>query len=292
MSDPSSPLASFSSALADLVAAGATHVVEVQSHRSLASGFFWREDLVVTPDETLADEGEILIERADGTVLTAELVGRDPTTDMALLRVAGGAGSPVAFAAEPIRAGALTLALGAAESAPLVAFGTVAAVGPAWQSMRGGVIDARIELDLRLRRRAEGGLAMGVDGQPFGMAVRGPRGRAIVIPAATIDRVAGQLLQHGRVPRAYLGAGLRDVPLDDGTSGAMVMTIDAAGPAAAAGMRQGDIIVAWAGQQVRHVGAVLRTLRAQAVGAKVQVGVTRAGEPVALTVTIGDRPPE
>ena len=291
MPDPTSPLASFSSALADLVAASAPPVVEVQSHRSLASGFCWREDLVVTPDETLAEEDEILIERADGTVLSAELVGRDPSTDVALLRVAGGSGAPVAFAREPVRAGALALALGAADSAPLVAFGTVAAVGRAWQSMRGGTIDARVELDLSLRRRGEGGLAIGADGEPFGMAVRGPRGRAIVIPSATIDRVAGQLLQHGRVPRAYLGAGLRDVPLDGGT-GAMAMTLDANGPAAAAGMRQGDIIVAWAGQKLRHVGALLRTLRTHAVGSQVQVGGTRGGTPIELTVTIGDRPPE
>ena len=286
------PLASLSSALADLVAAATPHIVEVESHRSLASGFFWREDLVVTPDETLADEGEVRIERADGTVLTAERVGRDPSTDVALLRIVGGTGTPAQFATERIRAGALVLALGAAESAPLIAFGAVAAVGPAWQSMRGGTIDAQIELDLRLRRRAEGGLALGADGSAFGMAVRGPRGRTLVRPAATIERVAGQLLQHGRVPRPYLGAGLRDVPLTGGGTGAMVMTLDAAGPAAAAGIRQGDILVTWAGQPVRDVGALLRRLRAEAVGSVVRLGLTRGGEPLDLDVMLGDRPPE
>lgn len=115
-----------------------------------------------------------------------------------------------------MRPGALALIVAAAESATLIAFGGIAAVGSAWQSMRGGTIDARIEMDLRLRRRAEGGLAIDGGGQAFGMAVRGSRGRTLVIPAATIERVATQLLEHGRVPVAYLGAGLKDVPLDDG----------------------------------------------------------------------------
>ena len=292
MTVTSSPLAPLSAALADIVARCAGSVVEVQSHRSLASGFFWRADLIVTPDETLAEDGEILIERADGTVLPAELVGRDPTTDVALLRIAGGSGTPIVFAAEQVRPGSLAIALGAAESTPLVAFGVVAAVGPAWQSMRGGTIDARIDLDLCIRRRAEGGLAIAADGQPFGMAVRGPRGRAIVIPSKTIDRVADQLYRHGRVPRAYLGAGLRDVPLDDGTSGAMVLTVDAAGPAAAAGLRQGDIITMWQGHRVGYVSTLLRVLRTHTVGTEVPIGLIRGGVTMELIVTIGDRPPE
>jgi S1-C subfamily serine protease len=172
----------------------------------------------------------------------------------------------------------------------LIAFGGIAAVGAAWQSMRGGTIDARIELDLRLRRRAEGGLAVDSTGSAFGMAVRGPRGRTLVIPAATIDRVARQLLAHGRVQIAYLGVGLKDVPLDDGGHGAMVMTIDRESPAARAGLHQGDIILSWAGQRMPHVGALLRTLRATPIGTEVMLGVRRGGAPLEVAVTIGDRP--
>src|SRR3546814_8173655 len=89
MARQSSPFADLSSALADAVATTSPHIVEVQSHRSLASGFFWREGLIVTPDETLAEDGKIEVELADGTVLDATLVGRDPATDVALLRVEG-----------------------------------------------------------------------------------------------------------------------------------------------------------------------------------------------------------
>lgn len=223
------PFAAFSDALADIVAAASHSVVEIQSHRSLATGFIWRDGLVVTPDETLAEEGRILVEGADGSVCAAKLVGRDPATDIALLRVEGILTPASPAVGLPVRPGALALIVAAAESTPLVVFGSVAVAGPAWQSMRGGTIDARIEIDVRLRRRAEGGLAIDARGGAFGMAVRGPRGRTLVIPSATIERVAGQRLEHGRMPIAYLGAGLQDVPLDDGGRGAMVMSLDADG---------------------------------------------------------------
>src|SRR5258706_9955309 len=127
MARQSSPFADLSSALAETVAAVSPHIVEVQSHRSLASGFFWREGLVVTPDETLAEDGKIEIELADGTVLDATLVGRDPATDIALLRVEGAKAEGVAFGSDAVRPGALALIVAAAESAPLVALGGVAA---------------------------------------------------------------------------------------------------------------------------------------------------------------------
>ena len=286
----SSPLAELSASFADLAAATTPSIVEVQSRHSLASGFVWRDGLVITPDETLADEGSIEIEESDGTVRSATLIGRDAATDIALLRVEGLKAPVAALTDMAVRPGALALIVAAADSAPLIAFGGIAAVGAAWQSMRGGTIDSRIELDLRLRRRAEGGLAMDGAGGAFGMAVRGPRGRTLVIPAATIDRVARQLLDHGRVQIAYLGVGLKDVPLDDGGHGAMVMTLDRESPAARAGLHQGDIILSWAGQRMPHVGALLRTLRATAIGTEVVLGVRRGGAPLEVVVTIGDRP--
>jgi S1-C subfamily serine protease len=89
----------------------------------------------------------------------------------------------------------------------------ITAAGPAWQTMRGGTIAARIEMDLRLRPRAQGGLGIAGRGLAIGKAVRGPRGRTLVIPATTIDRIAGQFVEHGRVATAYIGVSLKDVPL-------------------------------------------------------------------------------
>lgn len=290
MSGQSLPFSDLSFAFAAMVATASPQIVEVQSHHSLASGFFWRDGLIVTPDETLAQDGKIEVELCDGSVLEAALVGRDPATDIALLRVGATNAKVARFGPDAVRPGELTLIVAAAESTPLVAFGVISASGPAWQSMRGGMIGARIEMDIQLRYRAQGGLAFDGRGRCFGMAVRGPRRRTLIIPAETIDRIAGQLAEHGRVPIAYLGATLKDVPLNAGGSGAMVMTLDFGGPAAAGGLHQGDIILSWAGRRMPHSGALLRALRATPVGSQVMLGLQRSGSPLELGVAIGDRP--
>ena len=152
-------LKAFSDAIARLVANAAPGVVSVHSHRSRASGFIWRPGLIVTADETLADEGDISVGFADGEALPATLAGRDHTTDIALLRVNDTARQPASFTTSAVAAGSLAVTVGRDQGHPVVASGAVAVAAGAWRSMRGGDIDARIELDLRLRRVAEGGLA-------------------------------------------------------------------------------------------------------------------------------------
>jgi S1-C subfamily serine protease len=282
-------LSQLSSAIVETAAAAAPSIVEVASHRSLASGFVWREGLIITADETLAEEGEVLVEFSDGAQHRVSVVGRDPSTDIALLRVEGVTTQPASLSKDLPRPGALVVVAAAAESAPLVAFGSTSAVRPAWQSMRGGKIDARIELDLRLRRRAEGGLALSADGRAIGMVVRGPRGRTLVIPSATIDRVAPLLLEHGAVPRGYLGLGLNEVAMPGGGHGAMVVSVDPDGPGAAAGILQGDIILRWNGDPVPSVHRLVRALDHESIGKPVTLAIRRAGQEVEATVTIGSQ---
>jgi S1-C subfamily serine protease len=157
--------------------------------------------------------------------------------------------------------------------------------------MRGGEIDARIELDLSLRRRAEGGIALDADGRAFGMTVFGPRRRVLVIPGATIARVGAQLESHGKVARGYLGLGLQPVRLDrDSGVGAMVMSVDPQGPGAKAGVLQGDVITAWDGKPLGSVGALLRALGPDSVGSKVALSVSRGGETRTVDLVISQRP--
>lgn len=289
--DPNQSLIHLSDALADAVAATAPSLVSIHSHRARSSGFAWRPDLVVTADEALAEDGEIAVTLPGGDPRPASIVGRDPTTDVALLRVDGGRLPAVSLAVEPTRAGALVLAVGGGEGVPLQAFGAVALAGPGWRSLRGGEIDARIELDLRLRREAEGGLVINASGQALGMAVFGPRRRVLVIPSATIERVAAKLETHGRVARGYLGLGLQPVRVD-GVEGAgvMIMSVDRDGPGAAAGVVQGDVIVAWDGRPLGSARALLRALGPDSVGKTVTLGLRRGGSPIELPITIGERP--
>lgn len=283
----STPLSSLSSALADVVARVAPSIVSVHSHRSRSTGFVWKSGLIVTADEALADEGDVQIALPDGSTVAATIAGRDHTTDIALLRTDSGI-APVKLATAVPALGTLSVVVSTNRDAPSAALGMVSVSGKGWRSLRGGEIDARIELDVRLRPSQEGGLALDASGEAFGMAVLGPR-RVLVIPTATIERVAAQLEARGRIARGYLGLGLQPLRLDDGV-GAMVMSVDKTGPAATAGIRQGDVIVAVNDQKLSGVRALSRTLGPASVGQVVDVAVRRGGEPASFKVTIGERP--
>ena len=291
MSDTSipSPLGAFSAAVAELVRGAALSVVSVKSERAHSSGFVWRSGLIVAAENALADDGEIEIVAHDGASTRAELVGRDPSTDVALLRVQRTDLPQVSPSPRAAAAGALALVVAAREGAAAASLGIVSYAGPQWRSMRGGLIDARIELSTALRRSSEGGLALDAEGRAFGMAVFGPRRRTLVIPLATINRVAATLVAKGRVARGYLGLGLQPVKLEGGGLGLMAISV-AKGPGAAAGVKQGDVIVAWNGEPLRGLHHLMRLLGSDSVGATAKLSLRRAGEPLELDLTIGERP--
>lgn len=285
------PLNNLSSALSGLVAKFASSIASVHTPRSQSSGFIWRPGVIVTAEQALPEEGEVTVTLPGGDRVATQLVGRDPTTDVALLRFDQANLQPVLLATSPVLAGALAIAVGAEDGGPAAALGLVSRAAGPWRSMRGGEIDARIELDLRLRQSAEGGLAIDAAGKAIGMVVFGPRRRVLVIPSATIERVAAKLESHGRVPRGYLGLGLRPIAIEGGDrSGAIVMSIDPQGPGAAAGIHQGDILVAWNGEPIRHVQSLLRALGPDSVGQKITLELRRAGEPRQVPLTIAERP--
>ena len=292
MSDQSAPslLLSLSASLAAIVRDVAPSLVSVQSPRAQSTGFAWRPGLVVAAENALADDAEHSIVAHDGASSPAHVVGRDPSTDVALLRIER-IDLPKAPPIAPAPAtGALAVVAGAREGAANAALGVVSFVGPQWRSLRGGVIDARVELDAALAGASEGGLALDASGQALGMAVFGPRRRTLVIPMTTIDRVAELLATKGRIARGYLGLGLQPVKLDGGGTGAMAISVDPKGPGAAAGVRQGDIIVAWNGEPIRGVHQLVRALGPDSVGATVGLTLRRGGEPIETTLTIGERP--
>jgi S1-C subfamily serine protease len=292
MSDQSasSVLLSLSTGLAAIVRDAAPSLVSVQSARARSTGFSWRPGLIVAAENALADDGEQSIVAHDGASSPAQVVGRDPSTDVALLRIERTDLPKAPPTAAAPAAGALAVVAGAREGVANAALGVVSFVGPQWRSLRSGIIDARIELDAGLARASEGGLALDASGQALGMAVFGPRRRTLVIPMATIDRVADVLATKGRVARGYLGLGLQPVKLDSGGTGAMTISVDPKGPGAAAGVRQGDIIVAWNGEPVRGVHQLVRALGPDSVGTSVRLTLRRAGEPIETTLTIGERP--
>ena len=302
MTQSINPLIAFSNQTAELVEHAAGRVVAVDAGgRSAVSGIHWRSGIVVTADEALSDEalgerGEIKLTLPGGREAAAALVGRDPTTDVAVLRFQAG-GLPVAETADAasLRPGHVVLAVGIHQGAPLASLGVVAFAGGPWQSLRGGAIDKLIRLDLGLSLAAEGGALIDVEGRVVGMPVFGPRRRVLAIPTATINRVVDQLLAKGHVFRGYLGAGLQPVRLakhPDARAegrGVLVVSLDPEGPASRAGLMVGDILTAWNAQKIGRVREVIGLLGPDSVGQTVELSLQRGGAPLALKIVIGER---
>ncbi len=279
-----------SAEMARLVGTTAPSIAAIKSAHSQSSGFFWRPGLIVTVEQALSEEGDFTVTLPIGESLAARLVGRDHTTDIAVLRVERSDLPPVQLETKPVPVGALAIVVGAEDGAPTAALGVVSrSIGP-WWSLRGGEINARIELDLRVRQSAEGGLALDATGRAIGMTVFGPRRRVLVIPSATIERVAARLEKHGHIARGYLGLGFQLVAIEGGGRGVMVMNVEPQGPGAKAGVHQGDIIVTWNSEPIRHVRSLLRALGPDSVGQTVTLGLRRGSETRNVPLTIAERP--
>ena len=289
--NPLNPLAAFSDHAARLVAATAGATVAVKAgRRARSSGIHWRSGVIVTAEEILDADDDIKVTRPDGREVPATLAGRDPSTDVAVLRFQPD-GLPVAPIADSaaLCAGHVVLAVGSHGGAPAASLGIVAHVGGAWHSQRGGTIDALLRLDLRLATGAEGGALVDTHGRVLGMVVSGPRGRVLAIPTATIDRAVDQLLAKGYVARGYLGAGLQ--PLRSAKQqGILVVGVDPEGPAARAGLLVGDIVTAWNAAPISRVREVIHRLGPDSVGSAVDLALSRGGAAAGVKVTIGERP--
>jgi S1-C subfamily serine protease len=280
-----------SQAIQSLADRAAGNVVSISSRKHAVSGFLWKQGLVVTADEALQDGHDITVTLPDGTASKAAVAGRDPSTDIALLRLEAPVSPATVFTSKSAQFGSLALVVGRDRNDAIAALGLVAKAGGRWQSMRGGEIDQRIELDVLLRRAQEGGLALASDGSLLGMAVLGPRRRTLVIPAQTIERVAAVLEKTGRIARGYLGLGLQPVDVNGAQGkGAMVLNVDPKGPGSSAGLLQGDVIVGWNAADLPPLRDVLRKLGPQSVGQDVALRIQRAGEARDITLKIGERP--
>jgi S1-C subfamily serine protease len=291
------------SALSDLwvarfvTAKGSVAAVHL-SERTHLGAILWRQDVLVTSEQSLPARDALEAVLPDGACISGKLAGRDPSTNIAVLRLDKSVPAPT-LSASSAQIGAPVIAVGSdGEGRPSVRLGVVNAVGPEWHSLRGGRIEARIQLDIRLAASEEGGAAFDAAGGWLGMTTFGPRGQILVIPAATVERVATELLASGRVPRGWLGVALRPVAVPDElreaageASGLMVMSLSAEGPAAKAGIVPGDIILSVGGTAARRLRSVLVHLGGDSIGKSVSLRLIRGGGIVVAEATITERPP-
>jgi serine protease DegQ len=292
-------LLSLSNDLAGAVEHAAPAIVAVHARRRLPStGIHWRPGIIVTADHTVSMEDDITVTASDGRSLPATLAGRDPGTDLAVLRVPemGSAAATLGDDAA-LKVGHMVLALG---FGPRASWGVVSAVGPRWRSPRGGDIDRLVRLDLVLYPGFSGGPLVDAAGRVVGLNSSGlARESRLAVPVTTVSRVADELLRKGHVSRGYLGLAMQPVRLPEplraqlgltSDVGLIVVTVQPDGPAARAGVLLGDVLVALDGTPVSDLEDVQGRLGSERIGTVVTVGVVRAGGRAEVRITVGEQP--
>jgi S1-C subfamily serine protease len=291
-------------ALAAAVATAGQSVVQVgRGHGHSGTGIVWADDLVISSSFHTPDRTKVGIPAAPGNsdgfdVREAEVIGRDPGTDVALLRVAGGGLSPASFRdLDGLAVGNLALALGRPGRTVRASLRAVGVLGPAVRTPHGGKLDRYVESDRQIPRGFAGGPLIDADGAVIGMNTRTLlRGQDIAVPTATLRRVVAELAAHGGVRRGYLGVGAYPAQLPPVLAqlaghdrGALIASVEDGAPAAAAGVVVGDIIVELAGAPISGPDS-LRLALGDRPGETVELIVLRAGARVALSATLGSRP--
>jgi S1-C subfamily serine protease len=294
-------LTNLSDALAATVERASSSVVRVEGRQRLpASGIVWSADgIIVTAHHILEQDDNIRVGLPDGQTLPATLVGRDPTTDLAVLRVqATGLTVPTWIDTNNLKVGNLVLALGRPGQNVRATMGIVSALGQSWRTPAGGSLDRYVQSDVTMYPGFSGGPMIDAPGRFLGVnssaLLRG--GTTITIPTPTIRHAVETLLAHGRIRRGYLGVGAQTIRLPEATAGQLaqetgllLVSVEPNSPAEKGRLFIGDTIVSLAGQPVRHLDDLLALLSGDRVGTTVPVRILRGGQPQELSVTIGER---
>ncbi len=266
-----------------------------------ASGIAYAADLILTADHVVERDEEIGVLLPDNSQVAATVAGRDPGSDLALLRLEKAAAVPASLAPGEARVGQLALALGRPSSEGIEAsLGVISAQGGPLRSGRGGLLEKYLRTDTIPFPGFSGGPLVDAGGLVLGLNTSGlAHGAALTIPAGLAWSVAETLAKHGHVRRGFLGVRSQPVALPpaqrqalgrEQESGLLLVSVEPGSPAEQGGLMVGDILVAVAGQPVADPDALLVSLSGAVVGQPTPVEVLRGGQPQTLTVTVGERP--
>lgn len=302
------PLTDFSNGLTSAVEkAGASTILVDARKRYPASGIAYAEDLILTADHVVTRDEDIKVLLPDGKSLGATLAGRDPGSDLALLRLAEKALTPAKTSSD-VKVGQLVLALGRPNNAGMQAsWGIVTAIAGPARTHRGGLADGAMRhlLDEYIQTETtpypgfSGGPLVNTEGEVLGLNTSGlTRGSSLTIPVKVAWRIADALAKHGSVKRGYLGVRTQPVEIPEAsrkalkreqTNGLLVLWLEESGPAEKGNLLVGDILVAVGDQPVADPDDLFAALNSDTVGKTIAVEVLRGGKPETLKVTVGER---
>ncbi len=292
-------LSTLSTQMADAVERASLGLVLVDGRqRHPASGIVYANDLILTADHVLEREEDLKIQTHDGRTLAAQFVGRDPASDLALLRVPDLGLTPITVASGKARVGQFVLALGRpAPTGPMASVGIVSAVNGPLRTRRGGMLEQIIQTDATPYPGFSGGPLIDTQGAVLGVTTTGLwNGVALAIPASIAWQVAETLASQGYVKRGFLGISSQPVQIPEtqraGRSqerGLLIVQVNEDSPAAQAGLLMGDIMIALDGQPVHDTDDLQALLSGDRVGTAVPVEIIRGGTLHTLQVTIGQR---
>jgi S1-C subfamily serine protease len=300
MPTDSTVLSDLSDSLAAAVEKAAASVVTVSARRRLAaSGVAWTADgAVLTSDHVLEREDDIKVTLPDGSEHAATIAGRDPGSDLAVLRLVGVALTAAEHALEA-RVGNLVLAVGRPTSeGPMASFGVISTIGGPWRTFRGTEVGGYIRSDTTFYPGFSGGPLIDVAGRVVGInSSRLGRGAGLTLPVAAAALIADDLLKQGKVRRAYLGISSQTAKLPASLAaklggqetGLLVVAVETGSPAELGGLLIGDILVALAGKPVAETDDLQAQLTPALVGKPTALTVLRGGVPTDLSVTVGER---
>jgi len=299
----SSVLQEMSNAFADTVKTVGGGIVRVEARRRLpASGIVWSEDgLIVSANHVVRQDEKIGIGLADGQTVSAELVGRDPTTDLVVLRAAASGLTVPDWGntqAQTMGVGHLVLALGRPGKTVQATLGIISALSQDnWRTPAGGLLDRYLQTDVVMYPGFSGGPLVDVNGQVLGLNTSALlRGVSLTVPAASISQVVETLLTHGRVRRGYLGISTQPVRLPESLrqqlgqeTGLLLVAVEEGSPGAKGGLVLGDTIVTFDGVSVRAYDDLIALLSGDKVGQEVPAQIIRGGQMQEVKVAIGER---
>jgi len=295
-------LASLSNDLASAVQRAGRSVVAVHGRRRFpASGLAWSPDQVITAAHVLERDSDLSITAPDGTQFQANLVGRDPGSDLAILSIPGARLQPIERSTEMLAAGNLVLAVGRPGTPePIASFGAISSVGGAWRTAQGGLLDAYVRADVALLPGLSGGAVADVQGRVVAMlSAYLAGGDPVGIPTNSIDAIVQRIVNGQTLRRAYLGVSTQPVDIQevlrarlgiDQTAGLMLLGLEPGAPAERGGLFAGDIVLAIGGRTVEDGEALQMALGPDAIGRSTPIKLIRGGDLREIAVVPAPRP--